>query len=62
MLAIAGQTVGPIWLKFFKGTDSYPGVTKAQKLYFFKKKKILHGQRRALLFYIIGIILEEGGS
>jgi len=27
MLAIAGQTAGPYWLKFFEGTHGYPGVT-----------------------------------
>ena len=49
MFPIAGQTAGPIGLKFFVDTHGWPGV-----IYISKKKicsKIFfyfHGQRRAL--------------
>ena len=58
MLRIAGQTAGPIGLKFFVDTHGSwtPPCYKLKKIeffvfncFFFKiKKKIMNGQRRAL--------------
>ena len=52
MLSIAGQTAGPIELKFCVDTHGWPGdVIGEKKPYFFLKFVVqffFHGQRRAL--------------
>ena len=61
MLRRAGQTAGPIGLKFFVDTHRWPGGVKGLKnsknfvLKFFFKIKKIHGERRALqlVFYKI---------
>ena len=46
MLPIAGQTAGPIGLKFVVVTHGWPGSVISPKKFIFKKK--FQGQRRAL--------------
>ena len=53
MLPIAGQTAGPIGLKFFVDTQGWPGgvIVKNSKLFFFSNffsRFFFHGQRWAL--------------
>ena len=52
MLSIAGQTAGPIGLKFFVNTQGPEGELSLtnSKLFFQRLKKNFHGQRRAEIF------------
>ena len=42
LLALADETAGPNWLRFFEGTNGYPECNKGKKFkyFFFQKSKL----------------------